>query len=186
MLDRVVLRTTIERAGRRGEVFVIAEAWDGREMRAAVKRFLILAAGGPPATIDARAPDGRALTLPIGGAAHLVAFVGHNGLMDFSLDATPGPEVGSPPRSSIVLACASNPYFLDPLQAGGSYLHLLTTGLMASEAYTLDAVVRAWFEGWSPGQVRESAAHAYEAYQHCGLSVVRGLFSTPDLGEGKP
>ena len=179
VLERVVLRTTIERDGRRGEVFVVAEAWDGKEMRAALERFLTHAAGGLPATLEAKAPDGRTLTLPTGGAAHLVAFVGHNGLMDFSLEATPGPEVGSSPRSSLVLACASKPYFLDALKEGGSFPLLLTTGLMAPEAYTLDAVVRAWFGGRSPGQVREAAARAYEAHQHCGLSAARGLFFTP-------
>jgi hypothetical protein len=186
VLERVVLRTTIERAGRPGEVFVVAEAWDGREMRAALQRFLTHAAGGLPATLDAVAPDGRTLTLPTGGAAHLVAFVGHNGLMDFSLDATPGPEAGSSPRSSIVLACASKPYFLDALRTGGSFPLLLTTGLMAPEAYTLDAVVRAWFGGRSPGQVREAAAHAYDAYQACGLSAARGLFFAPVGSEGEP
>ena len=53
---------------------------------------------------------------------------------------------------------------------------LLTTGLMAPEAYTLEAIVRAWVGGGSTAAVREAAAAAYHKYQNCGLRAARKLF----------
>jgi hypothetical protein len=78
--------------------------------------------------------------------------------------------------SSIVLACASKPYFLDLLHAVESHPLLLTTGLMAPEAYTLDAVIRSWIGGSPVTAVREAAAAAYHKYQRCGLNAARNLF----------
>jgi pentatricopeptide repeat protein len=50
---------------------------------------------------------------------------------------------------------------------------LLTTGLMAPEAYTLTAAIDAHVRG---GNVREAAAQAYHKYQKCGVKAARRLF----------
>ncbi len=175
VLDRVVLRSTVQRSGRPVEAYVVAEAWDGRAMRGAIERFLALASGRNPETLQLAGP-GAAPPLAACGAAHLVAFVGHNGLMDFRLAAAPDPAPGAPPRSSAVLACASKSHFLDPLRGGGSHPLLLTNGLMAPEAYSLDALVRAWFAGESAAGVRDAAAAAYARHQRCGREAARNLF----------
>jgi len=53
---------------------------------------------------------------------------------------------------------------------------LLTTGLMAPEAYTLDAAVNAWSQGKMGKTIKEHAAEAYNKYQKCGLKGARRLF----------
>jgi hypothetical protein len=105
-----------------------------------------------------------------------LAYVGHNGLMDFSLESPAPAEIESPARSAIVLACASKSYFLDHLQAANAHPLLLTTGLMAPEAYTLDSAIRAWVEKRTTATVGHAAAAAYDRYQHCGLTAARRLF----------
>ncbi len=176
VLERIVLSKTVKRSGEPVQVFVVGEAWDGRLMRGAIQRFLRIAAGGDVETllIDTERSE---ISLRAGGAASFVAFVGHNGLMDFDLETFPQAADDAPARASMVLACASKPYFLEALMEGGSHPLLLTTGLMAPEAYTLDAVLTTLVEGGDSVAIHESAARAYDAYQKCGLRGARGLFS---------
>jgi hypothetical protein len=144
-------------------------------MREAIRVFLESASGRAASTIAVDGPPARA-HLPIGGAAHVVAFVGHNGLMDFTLAAPPEAAPAAPPRSAIVLACASRSWFEPLLGRAGAHPLLLTTGLMAPEAYTLDAALTTWFGGGDETAVRRVAAVAYSRYQKCGLKAALRLF----------
>jgi hypothetical protein len=168
VLERAVFRST--RPGER--IFVVADAWDGARIREAVAAFLDMASGRQSEEMKLDGVQVRG-----GGGAHLIAFVGHNGLMDFEAPATvPGSE--SPPRAAIVLACASQPYFKPLLRRGRAYPLLLTTGLMAPEAYSLEAAIRAWFTAPEPDAVRRAAAKAYSRYQGCSLRAAQRLFAT--------
>ncbi|MFH1109483.1 MAG: hypothetical protein V1790_09845, partial [Planctomycetota bacterium] len=53
---------------------------------------------------------------------------------------------------------------------------LLTTGLMAPEAYTLEAALEGWVAGESGEQIRQRAAAAYDKYQKCGVRAAERLF----------
>ena len=152
VLERLVARKTI--AGQ--EVVLTADAWRGSRIREAITSFLEAASGSGE-----------------GARADLVAYVGHDGLMEFTLTPRIAPRGAKRPRS-IVLACASLQYFGEPLQRAGSRPLLLTTGLMAPEAYTLTAAITAWVDG---SDVREAAAQAYHRYQKCGIRGARKLFT---------
>ena len=80
--------------------------------------------------------------------------------------------------SAVVLARSSKSFFEAHLGAAGAHSLLLTTGLMAPEAYTVDAVIRAWFAGKSPAEVKLAAASAYHRFQKCGLTGATRLFAT--------
>jgi hypothetical protein len=164
-----------DRGSSKVDLFVVAEAWDGADMAGAITRFLRFAAGHDTVLV---AVVGRGSPVRAGGDSAVVVFVGHNGLMDMPVPTRPLPRPGAAPRSSIVLACASRPYFHDLLRTGGSHPLLLTTGLMAPEAYTLEAALSAFAAGRDPEQVRESAADAYHRYQKCGRNAALRLFST--------
>lgn len=179
VLKRVLLHKKIQRTGVRRDVFVVGEAWDGRQMKSAVNRFLTMAAGRK-SRVETVELNGKTVEFTSGGSSALVVFVGHNGLMDFFLGSVPRQAEHAPARSSVVLACASKPYFLNSLLIGGSHPLLLTTNLMAPEAYTLDAVISAFVQGRSPSDVRDAAAAAYHKYQKCGLGGARRLFWSSD------
>jgi hypothetical protein len=170
ILDRAVY--VREAGGRR--IVLIADAWDGASMKETVTAFLEAASGRNVETLVV-GDD----TLQAGGGAHLVAFVGHDGLMDF---AAPTSEPGTPrpARAAIVLACASRPYFADLLQRAQADRLLLTTGLMAPEAYSLEAAIRVWFETQDATRVRDAAAAAYAEHQRCSGKAARRLFATGD------
>lgn len=175
ILERVVLFSRVSRAGANVPVYLVADAWDGAQIKGALQRFLDMAAGGASETVRLR-HDSQYVEIMAGGLAHLVAYAGHNGLMEFSLPPPQRRTRTDRPNSSIVLACASKPYFLDHLRVAESHALLLTTGLMAPEAYTLDAAIRSWIRDGSTATVREAAAQAYDRYQKCGLRAARRLF----------
>jgi hypothetical protein len=173
VLERIVVGTTVSRGEANAPLYVVADAWDGRRMKEAIAAFFEMSAGRAinPVTIDG-------VSLEAGGRAHVVAFVGHDGLMD----APPppfAPGTAEPARVSIVLACSSRSYFTDPLARASTYPLLLTSGFMAPEAYTLDAALRAWFTTGEAAPVHDAAARAYHQYQRCGLAAARRLFVVP-------
>jgi hypothetical protein len=158
---------------RTANVYMVADAYRGREIRQAILDFLSAAAGDNPEAVNVRLVSGE-LKLPSRGGASLVAYIGHDGLMDFQLQQFPRKK-NETHRDAIVLACASKQFFAEPVQASGGYPLLWTTGLMAPEAYTLKSALNGWIAGESNEQVRDRAAGAYDKYQKCGLRAARRL-----------
>lgn len=170
VLDRLVLRSTVSRPGGSVPVVLIADAWDGSRIKDTIGAFLEAASGRREEHLRVGSLD-----VPTGGSAHLIVFLGHNGLMDF--EASPFRSgVAEPARAVAVLACASKPYFEPLLRRAEAEAVLLTTGLMAPEAYTLDACVREWFRSGDTRQMREATARVYDQFQRCGRIASRRLF----------
>ena len=171
ILERVLLTKSITRAGKKIPVYIVADAWDGAHIKGAIEAFLCMTAGqgSENVTTDTQ-------SLPAGGNAHLIAFVGHNGLMDFSVNTPQSTKASNQPKSAMILACASKSYFTPHLVKTGAHPTLLTTGLMAPEAYTLASAIEAWVSKKDTQGVVEAAASAYHEYQKCGMNGARRLF----------
>lgn len=161
---------------RREEVYVVADAYRGRQIREAVADFLSAASGLNSQSIAVRSKQAN-VTIQIGGGADLVVYVGHDAFMDFQIK----PIVGGNParaRTAIILACASKSYFAPYLTSARATPLLWTTGLMAPEAYTLKAALDGWIAHEGGESVRQRAAQAYAKYQHCSLRAAQRLFVT--------
>ncbi len=172
VLDRVLFKREVIRNGRTMPVLLVAEAWRGHNISDAIRHFLELNRGQHGERL--RAGD---LEFEAGGAAHVVAFVGHNGLMDFAAPVLPEIRTAVRPHASVVLACMSDSYF-SALLRRDSWPLITTSGLMAPEAYTLAAVLESWFSGSEPGQVRQAAGRAYAKYQRISEKPAVRLFVT--------
>lgn len=166
ILERVVFKH------RSKPIHLIADAYRGRDIKMSTYDFLQFAAGRDVVAVDV--PSGK---LQGGGAADLIAYVGHNGLMDFSVPA-PRRETTERTRSVVILACASKPFFQDHLRSTGAHPLLWTTNLMAPEAYVLKAAVDGWILGEDGAKIRQRAAEAYNKYQKCGMTGALRLFAT--------
>lgn len=153
-------------------VYLIAEAYDGRAIRHATEDLLRYASGNGERRIAA-----GGASLNVGGGADLLAYVGHNGLMDFTLDSSFPGRPGNR-REAIILACLSQRWFAPHLKPTGAEPLVWTTGLMAPEAYTLKAALDGWVLHERPESIRERAAMAYHQYQRCGINGARRLFVT--------
>ena len=166
VLDRAVFRHKDD------GYYLVADAYDGRNIRECTVDFLKSCAGMKKDSLQV-----GSLTIGIYGNARAVAYIGHNGLMDFSLSNTCRNSDGVV-RDVIILACASKQYFTPYLQSAKANPLLWTTNLMCPEAYSLHDALDAYISGKGAEEVREAAAAAYDKYQKCGIGGARRLFVT--------
>lgn len=153
-------------------IYLVADAYDGAEIKQTITDFLTYSAGLSKIKIQV-----DSFSILAGGNADLIAYVGHNGLMDFSLKSYPS-QFDTKKREVIILACASKNYFSFYIKKTGAYPLLWTTHLMCPEAYTLDASIDAWIKKENPAAIREKAAQVYHQYQKCGIRGARKLLVT--------
>lgn len=152
--------------------YIIADAYDGKYIKKATQKFLESSAGISKDTV--RIND---KTLGIEGNAKLVAYIGHDGLMDFQLSETYKNTDGKK-RDVILLACYSKDYFSPHLQDANVNPLVWTMGLMAPEAYTIHDAIAGYVNGESNEQIRTRAAKAYSKYQKCSLKASKRLLTT--------
>lgn len=153
-------------------VYLVADAYRGSRMRETIDDFFAAVAGARRENVTVAGE-----TLQILGSADLVAFVGHNGLMDFKLENQPAKK-DSDAREAIILACASRNYFSAHLKKTSARPLLWTTNLMAPEAYILHDALEGWTRGERDEQVRTRAAAAYAKYQKISLRAAQNLLVT--------
>jgi hypothetical protein len=157
---------------RRQNIFLVADAYQGKHIQKATNDFLEAAAGRPGEKLSVKNVE-----FSTDGSAEVVVYIGHNGLMDFQLSQLPVHR-DKRTRQAIILACASKSYFSAPLKSTGAHPLLWTTNLMAPESYTLDAALQGWIAKESDEQIRTRAAAAYAKYQRIGIGGARALFAT--------
>ncbi|MHC4660764.1 MAG: M20/M25/M40 family metallo-hydrolase [Planctomycetota bacterium] len=170
ILDRAVFKSK----GAATPVYIVADAYDGANMKETLTNFFSAAAGKSRTEINLASGE----KIKTGGDADMICFVGHNGLMDTSLESYPENGGAPNPDCAVVLACKSSSYFAKPLEKASCSPLITTTGLMAPEAYTLDAIIRSWAAGEPAGTVRKKAAGAYAKYQKTSERAALRLFKT--------
>lgn len=155
------------------EVDLVARAWRGRAIDRALAAYAddVSGKGERPVALA----DGT--TLHAGGAAQLVAFVGHNRLMD--LDAFAWPAAGAAPIGAIAIACDTAPYMKREVSAPTRVPLLMTSDLLFANAAPLEAVVLAFARGEGYATMRRDAAAAYAGVQGSTTAHVFGAFTNP-------
>lgn len=108
----------------------------------------------------------------------LVAYIGHDGLMDFALPEAATSRRG-PGREAIVLCCKSRDFFAPHLEKVGAKPLLTTTQLMYPGGFILSAALDGWIAGETPEQIRQRAAAAYARNQKISVKAAAGVFSAP-------
>jgi len=153
-------------------VYLLADAYDGAEIKQTTIDFLKASSGGLDSVVKH-----DSLSINFGGESDLLSYIGHDGLMNFELDAN-FTKVDTKKREVIILACLSKKYFATHLKQSGAAPLVWTTGLMAPEAYTLKWALDGWVLNESNREIRERAAQAYNSYQKCGINASRNLLVT--------
>lgn len=153
-------------------IYMLADAYDGQYIRQTTIDFLLACSGKGITTMKKGNTE-----IPFGGAADILAYVGHDGLMDFSLPDEFKKE-NDEDRKAIMLACISKKYFSYYIKTTGAQPLLWTTGLMAPEAYILHDALNKWIETNDAAQTRNAAASAYSKYQRCSLKAAQNLLVT--------
>lgn len=160
---------------RRYNCIMVADAWRGARIKPCTVEFLKSASGNNNDTLTVN-DNGSIKTLML-GQAHLVSYVGHDGLMDFTIE-NPPVRKDSSNKDVFILACASKLYFKDAIRTAGANPVLWTTNLLGPEAYVLKAGIDGWLLREPGEKICDRAAKAYDQYVHCGYNGARRIFTT--------
>lgn len=152
--------------------YLVADAYDGRYIKQCTKEFLGSASGQLKDTVHV-----GGTVVGIAGNSNLVAYIGHDGLMDFQLEETYR-NIDKRKRDAIVLACYSKNYFSGHLKNANVNMLVWTTGLMCPEAYTVHDAIKSYLDNESNESIRTKAAAAYSKYQKCSAKAARNLLVT--------
>jgi hypothetical protein len=153
-------------------IYLIADAYDGKYIKQCTIDFLSGCAGIKKDTLHL----GNTI-LGISGNSKLLAYIGHDGLMDFELENT-FQNVDKKNRNCIILACVSRDYFSDYIKASNANPLVWTTGLMCPEAYTVHDAIIGFVNYESNEKIRNRAALAYSKHQKCSIKAARNLLVT--------
>ena len=143
------------------------------QKRGAPKRFAIelVISGWRGKAID-RALAAFASDVSGASTAQIVAWVGHNRLMDLERFDWPAP--GKQAQGAIAIACQTAPYMKNKL---GAVPLLMTDDFLFANAAPLEAAVLAFAGGGDYAQIRRDAAIAYAGVQRSTLAHVFGAFT---------
>ena len=152
-VSKVILRRmTLKHAS--ADIELVADAYRGAEMKLCLIDFEKAAASGE---------------------YDLVAYIGHNALMDFALD--PPAKVEGNRTEVVVLCCLSESYFKKRLEALDCTPLLMTSQLMYPGSFILASTIESWRKGEGRGEIRSAAGRAYAKNQKISVKAATGVFS---------
>lgn len=152
--------------------YLIADAYNGKNIKKCTQDFFFSNSGQLKDTIQYNNK-----TIGTNGNSELIAYIGHNGLMDFYFTDSIV-KTDEQKRKCIILACKSKSYYKDFVSKTGSEPLLWTTNFMCPEAYTVHDALSAYLKGEKPETIRNKAAEAYNKYQKCGINGAKRLLVT--------
>ncbi|WP_211710239.1 hypothetical protein [Mucilaginibacter xinganensis] len=163
ILERLIFKNTLK------NYYLVADAYDGQYIKQTTKDFLFSCSGQLKDTLHI----GNKI-IGINGNADLLAYIGHDGLMDFHITDSIKNFDGHA-RDCIMLACVSKTYFAPFIKASKSYPLVWTTGLMCPEAYTLHDAISGYVRHESHEQIKSRVVAAYNKYQKFGFEATNKL-----------
>lgn len=165
-LERLVFKHAIK------NYYLVADAYNGKDIKQCTIDFLNASAGKEKDILKV-----GNTTIGINGNAKLLAYIGHDGLMDFTIDDT-FENTDNKQRDVIILACFSKRYFSEHLKEANVNPLVWTSGLMCPEAYTVHDAISGYLNKENNSQIQMRAAQAYNKYQKCGITAAKNLLVT--------
>ena len=114
-----------------------------------------------------------------GGKDELIAFIGHNGLMDTSPQIPEAAKENDEASQTIVLGCITGSYFQEPLAKMNSQPLLTTKSLMYPGSFILHDALEVWLKKGGRKEIHEAAAKAYAKNQKISVKAARTIFTKP-------
>lgn len=166
LMERIIFKHATKK------YYLVADAYNGKYIEKCTRDFFKSTAGIAKDTLNL-----QERTIGIKGNSSLCAYIGHNGLMDFSINKK-YKNVDGKSRDAIILACLSKKYYSYYMKNANANPLVWTTNFMAPEAYTIHDALSGYVKGETSEQIRSRAALAYAKYQKCGTRGARGLLVT--------
>ena len=197
VLSVMVYRRTIATAAawrKRGApksftLYVVIHGWRGtaidralkayaRELAGLDERLVQLGAATTTARAATAATTSELELVRAGGGAHLVAYSGHNRLMDYPA-AYAWPAPGSRPIGAIAVACHTASYMATQVSSAMRVPLLMTRDFLFANAAPVEGVILAFARGGGYAELRRAAAEAYAGVQKKETRRVFGAFTNP-------
>lgn len=161
-------------------VYAVLYGWRGTAIDAALAAYFDDLYGCTPRRI--RLPDGTELRA--GAEAHLVAWIGHNRLMDLERPELRALLLRSEscaalPKALVAVACRTASYLGRFASSEHRVPLLLTNDLVFAGTHAFEAAARAFVSGGSLADIHRAAAAAYAQGQRKPVERVRHAFVNP-------
>ena len=118
--------------------------------------------------------------LAAGGAAQIVAYVGHNRLYDVpEPDWAALEKKGAPVRGTIAIACNTGPFMGDHVPAATRVPLVFTRDFLMASAGAFEGAVLAFARGGDYRAIRVAAAHGYAIAGNHDEKKIGGVFTNP-------
>ncbi|CAG5086874.1 hypothetical protein [Parvicella tangerina] len=171
ILERVVFKKEFDNGA---IVILIADAYRGDRMHECLNDYFNSLSG----QLEDSLQVGN-WNVQINGNADLVAFNGHNGLMDEKTTFTKASST-TKLKDAVSISCASNGYFKQYYDKTNSYPLVHTTNLLYPGAFILEGILNEWAMLKSDAQCKKAAGSAY--YKHKPKSGPNGSQNLFDYG----
>jgi hypothetical protein len=154
-------------------LFAVVHGWRGSAIDRSLEAYARELSGLDPRVLALA--DGTELVA--GGSAQIVAFSGHNRLMD--IDEFQWPEPAKTAKGAIAVACKTADYMQEAVPAPTRVPLLMTRDFLFANAAPVEAVVLAFARGGSYSKMRKDAAAAYAGVQKRPAARVLYAFTNP-------
>ncbi len=158
-------------------LYVVAFAWRGERIHDAFVRYAEDLHGLAATPIEL----GDGARLAAGGDAHVVAYVGHNHLMDLTGFDWRGlaARADDRPRGALAIACHTAVYVQDVVPGPSRVPLLFTRDFMLASSAALEGAVLALASGGDYAAIRRGGAQGYATGGKKALTRVFGAFTNP-------
>jgi hypothetical protein len=157
-------------------VYVVAFAWRGQAIDRALATYWSELYG--TSRRDVTLADGT--VLGAGGAAQIVAYVGHNRLYDVAPpDWSKLEQPGAPVRGTFAIACNTGPFMADHVSSAQRVPLLYTNDFLMASAGAFEGAVLAFATGGDYRAIRQGAASGYATAGNHDLRKIGGVFTNP-------
>lgn len=159
------------------DVYLVVYAWRGTAIDATLAAYLDDVYGDTPREVTLA--DGT--TLHAGGASTIVAWVGHNRLMDVEpIDwAARAAHATAAPKGVIAEACQTAPYMAAEVSSPARVPLLMTNDFLFAGAHAFEGVATAFARGGTLSEIRTLATAQYAAGEHQTVRHVGRVFTNP-------
>ncbi|BDS06259.1 hypothetical protein NT6N_12990 [Oceaniferula spumae] len=161
---------------KKSRTLLVIDAWRGSSIQPCIQEFCQSLAGQKYETLTFKDDKGEH-QVNIAGGADMLAFIGHNGLMEFSLPALPANPNRKQAVSAVVLCCKSQHFFAKHIAPSGAKPKVMTASNMYPGAFILHDVIEGWLKNEDETKLRLRAAKAYARNQNISTKSALNVFA---------
>jgi len=161
---------------KRTKAIMVVDAWKGSSIKKTLQEFCRSCAGQNYESFQLKIGQ-KTHRFNIAGGADFLAFIGHNGLMEFSLDSLDANPHRKQNVDIAVLCCQSHQFFAKHTIPAKVHPVLMTQSNMYPGAFILHDALEGWFAKESVKKIRLRAAKAYAKNQKISTKSALNVFA---------